>query len=170
MISINSLYKEVRWESLAVRRNKHKLCLFYKMPNNLTPSYFSSLFPVSVGNASKYILRNSNDLQTIDARMSLYYNSFLPSSIRAWNNLPTEAKKSESLNSFKHFLNSVKEPVPEYYYSSNRKSQILHIRLITNCSALNLDHFSKNLNDLPLCRCGSIEDVQHFFFHCRRAR
>lgn len=58
LVFINSLYKEVGWESLEVRRNKHKLCLFYKMSNNLTPSYLSSLVPVFVGNASRCNLRN----------------------------------------------------------------------------------------------------------------
>ena len=24
----------------------------------------------------------------------------------------------------------------------------------------------RNITDSPLCRCGSIEDSQHFFFHC----
>ena len=71
LISINSLYKEVGWESLAVRRNKHMICLFYKMSNNLTPSYLSSLVPVSVGKASRYNLRSSNDLQNIDGTNEL---------------------------------------------------------------------------------------------------
>ena len=57
--------------------------------------------------------------------------------------------------------------VPKHYYYGTRKAQILHMRLRTGCSSLNLDLFLKNITDSPLCRCGSIENSQHYFFHCR---
>lgn len=91
----------------------------------------------------------------------------MPSSIREWNNLPAEAKESTSVNSFKTFLKKDKQSIPIYYYYGNRKAQILHTRLRTNCSSLNLDLFVKNITDSPMCLCGSIENVQHFFFHCK---
>ena len=87
LISINNLYNEIKWDSLQKRRNDHKLSLFFKMKNNLTPTYLSSLVPESVGQTFRYNLRNSNDLLTIDVRTSLYSNSFLPSTVRDWNNL-----------------------------------------------------------------------------------
>ena len=71
------------------------------MLNNVTPLYLSSLVPESVSNISRYNLRNSNDLQTINARSNQYFSSFLPSSVRAWNNLSPEERQHESLNSFK---------------------------------------------------------------------
>ena len=77
-----------------------------------------------------------------------------------------EVRQSASVNSFKQSLNKNKTHVPKYYYSGSRQGQILHVRLRTNCSALNLDLFMRNITDSPLCRCGSIEDSQHFFFHC----
>ena len=46
------------------------------MMHNITPLYLSSLVPQSVSNLSRYNLRNSNDLQTIDARTNQYYNFF----------------------------------------------------------------------------------------------
>ena len=166
LVSINALYNEIQWDTLEKRRRDHKLTLFYKMQCNITPIYLSSLVPRPVSIISRYNLRNSNDLQTIDARTTQYYNSFLPSTVRSWNNLPIEVKQSASVSSFKQFLNKDKSQVPKYYYSGSRQGQILHVRLRTNCSALNLDLFLKNMTDSPLCRCGSIEDTQHFFFHC----
>ena len=121
---------------------------------NFTPPYLSSLVPHPVSTLSRYNLRNSNDLQAIDARTNQYYNSFLPSAVRSWNNLPVAAKESDSINSFKRFLNQNKTPVPKYYYMGNRKAQILHTRLRTNCSSLNMDLFLKNISDSPLCRGG----------------
>ena len=165
-MSLNALYNEIRWDTLEKRRNDHKLTLFYKKKCNIAPNYLSSLVPRSVSIISQYNLRNSNDLQTIDARTNQYYNSFLPSSVTNWNNLPVEVRQSASVNSFKQSLNKNKTHVPKYYYSGSRQGQILHVRLRTNCSALNLDLFMRNITDSPLCRCISIEDSQHFFFHC----
>ena len=66
------------------------------------------------------------------------------------------------------YLNKNREHTPKYFYTGNRKAQILHTRLRTNCSSLNLDLFLKNIADTPHCNCGtgSIEDQQHYFFHC----
>ena len=83
LVSNAALYKETRWDSLDERRRKHKLTLFYKMTNALSPLYLSSLVPQTVSNASRYNLRNSSDLQTVEARTSLFYNSFLLSAVRA---------------------------------------------------------------------------------------
>ena len=86
--------------------------------------------------------------------------------MRAWNSLPAEVKQSQTTHSFKYYLNKDKTAVPKYYYSKNRKAQILHTRLRTNCSSLNLDLFLQGITDSHKCRCGSIENSQHFFFHC----
>ena len=101
LISIQNLYKEIGWETLEKRRISHKLILFYKMYNNLTPDYLSSLVPSSVNEGSRYNLRNANDVQTINARTALYFNSFLPSVIREWNTLSENDKYVDSIDSFK---------------------------------------------------------------------
>ena len=166
LISLNALFREIQWESLQDRRHNHQLTLFHKMHTNLAPEYLTSLVPQPVGAASRYNLRNANNLQTITTRTNLYYQSFLPTTIRSWNNLPIEIKQADTVNFFKNHLIK-KQPVPKYYYVGNRRAQILHTRLRTNCSSLNIDLFNKNISDSPLCSCGSIEDAQHFFFHCR---
>ncbi|MCG8078251.1 MAG: reverse transcriptase family protein, partial [Candidatus Thiodiazotropha taylori] len=43
LCSIEKLLLDLGWESLQSRRNKHKLVLFYKALNGLTPSYLSDL-------------------------------------------------------------------------------------------------------------------------------
>ena len=166
LISLTNLYKEICWEKLQKRRDDHKLTLFYKMHNNLTPNYLSSLIPQQVEAISRYNLRNAQDIRNIRTRTSLYYNSFLPSTLRQWNDLSSETRQSTSLNSFKRLLKMDKISVPQYYYYGSRKAQMLHTRLRTGCSALNFDLFIKNISDSPMCVCGSIENVQHFFFHC----
>ena len=130
------------------------------MMHNTTPLYLSSLVPQSVSNLSRYNLRNSNDFQTIDARTNQYYNSFLPSSVRARNNLSVEAKQCESVNSFKCLLQKEKKQFPSIIIQGCRRGQILLTRLCTNCSLLNFDLFVKNISNSPLCLCGSIENAQ----------
>ena len=117
---------------------------------------------------SRYNLRNSDHLQTIDSRTNLYYNSFLPCTVRAWNSLPAEVKQSQTTHSFKYYFNKDKTPVPKYYYSKNRKAQILHTRLRTNCSSLNLDLFLKGITDSPIDVVDVVVLRTHntSFFHC----
>ena len=83
LVSLHSLYNDICWESLECRRNNHKLILFYKMVHNITPLYLSSLIQQSDSSISRYNLRSSNGLQTMDARTNQFYMSFLPSSVRA---------------------------------------------------------------------------------------
>ena len=68
---------------------------------------------------------------------------------------------------FKNVLNPGDKPiVPKHYLFGNRKEQVLHTRLRTNCSVLNYDLYMKNIIDSPLCRCNNIETVNHFFLGC----
>ena len=83
------------------------------MYNNLTPDYLSSLVPSSVNEVSHCNLRNANDVQTINTRTALYFNSFLPSVVREWNNTPDNDKYVESADSFKRQISWNKTPVPK---------------------------------------------------------
>ena len=42
LVSIENLYDETGWEKLETRRKNHKLTLFYKMFNNISPTYLST--------------------------------------------------------------------------------------------------------------------------------
>ena len=68
LASLHSLYADTGWESLASRREKHKLILYYKMQHGMTPEYLSSLVPPTVGSTARYPLRNESDLQTVPAK------------------------------------------------------------------------------------------------------
>ena len=97
IISINTLYKETGWDTFEKRRKNHKLTLFFKMSTNVSPSYLSSLVPQSVDHASSYNLRKSHNLRPIATRTNFYYNSFLPSVIRDWNELPVVVRQLDSV-------------------------------------------------------------------------
>ena len=166
LISIELLYKETGWEPLHKRRYKHNLCQVYKMVNDLTPNYLTSLIPATVANTSAYQLRDSENVRPLLTRTQLYYKSFLPSSIRNWNELPLNIRNSSSLTSFKRQLNKDNIKVPIYYSSGNRQLQIYHTRLRTNCSSLNQHLHSKNIIADPSCACGGVESTKHFLLQC----
>ena len=100
---------------------------------------------------SRKLSPNAENVQTIDSRTSQYFNSFLPSAVREWNNLPLETRRSDSVYSFKQSLNRGAPIVPKYYCSGNRKFQILHTMLRTKCSSLFYDLFLKIYKLLLYC-------------------
>ena len=106
LVSIQKLYEDVCWGRLETRRWKHKLVLFHKMYDNITPQYLSSLVSPLVQNVSRYNLRNADNLQSIHSRTTQYCNSFLPSVVRDWNSLPYADRNVDSTDSFKHRLKS----------------------------------------------------------------
>ena len=110
---------------------KYKLTLFYKIFSNLSPSYLSSLVPQPVNAASAYNLRNQKIFKACSHVLT----------IRDWSNIPLDTRNSGSIETFKRKLNHDATYVPKYYFTGNRKLQVLHTRLRTNCSSLHHDRF-----------------------------
>ena len=165
-MSFHALYREVIWDQLETRRRKHRLLLLYKMFNDFSPECLSSLIPPTVNTLSQYYLRNAPNIQTVDSRTAQYFNSFLPSSIREWYNLPLDIRNSDSVIIFKRKLNSDIMTIPWHFYAGNRRPQVLHTRLSTTFSSLNDDRFQKRITDSPLCLCGIVENTDHYVMRC----
>ena len=130
------------------------------MKSGLCPTYLSSLVPPSVG--------NNTVIQTIfrPSKQTHNYNSFLPSAVRLWNDLPDEIQNANTVASFKRGLSVNRHSPPAYYNAGKRLGQIYHSRLRTKCSSLNEHLFSRNIVDSSLCICGSVEDTKHFILEC----
>ena len=168
LVEIDKLYKELGWLKLSERRDLHKLFLFFKMNHVLSPLYLSNLLPLHVGELSSYRLRNAENYVGIHANTRAYAESFLPSTLQAWNNLPEAVLSADTLGAFKHFLTLVTPKVPAYYDCGDRLDQILYTRLRTECSSLNQHLFRRNLVQNPYCLCGEIENNKHFLLTCPR--
>ena len=121
LVSLQSLYQDVGWESLQNRRLKHKLNLFFKMQHDLTPLYLSFLVPPSVSETTRYNLRNADDYTTINCRTQLYYTSIVSSVVREWNGLPGAVKQISLLHSFKVFLNQDRTVILKYFNHGKEK-------------------------------------------------
>ena len=138
------------------------------MINGLCPDYLSSLVPPTVGNNTAYSLHNASDYKYIRSNTQLYYNSFLPSVVRDWNELPHTTRNAPSISAFKRSLNSTLIGVLLFYPDGKRIGQIYHSRLRMDCNSLNHHLLSKNIIDSPLCICGRPETTKHYLFDCNR--
>ena len=137
------------------------------MHRKLTPPYLYCLIsrPINIS----YNIRNIDEhyIQPVTALKTVYYNSFLPSSIRLWNNLDSSTKACPSISAFKHMVNKMTKQ-KSYYCTGTRKGQVLHARLRMRCSNLNSDLVSRYISDNSACACGHpIENAEHFLLHCQ---
>jgi hypothetical protein len=81
------IYKELGWDSLAERRKRRTLQMFYNVQNNNAPRYLYDLIPPTIQSTTVYPLRNGSDIIISFCRLSNSYDSFIPSTIRQRNSL-----------------------------------------------------------------------------------
>jgi hypothetical protein len=140
------------------------------MMNNLVPQYLKNLLPPQHGRPGIRNLRsNENHLIPVPfTRTESFRRSFIPFTIRLWNNLDKKLRDCPSLNAFKCALKGLKNKANKLFYFGKRVPSVHHARLRIGCSKLNA-HLSLNLHVIPSpqCQCGSpYEDPNHFFFSC----
>ena len=58
---------------------------------------------------------HSHNTHLVNARTSHYYNSFLPSAVRDWNNITDEHRNVDSAVAFKNVPGRDKPVVPKHY-------------------------------------------------------
>ena len=69
------LYEELGWESLSDRRWQRRLSTFYKISNNMTPSYLRDHIPPSVDRITS---TRSNSLRAPLVRTDRFSNNLSP--------------------------------------------------------------------------------------------
>ena len=101
--SSEKLYQELGLESPRSRRWLRKLCLFYKIDKNKSPSCLYSSIP---GSVKFYSTRSSqiDNISNIKTRSNFFKNYFFPSTITEWKKLDRDICNSDSLNVFKLYL------------------------------------------------------------------
>ena len=170
-VSLNKLYKEFGWLSLAERRQQ-KLSFMFKSRSDLLPTYISDLMPPLVRNISNYPLRNMNNYSVPFARTEIFKKSCIRSAITLWNAADNSLKDSNTLHSFKYQMKkpfAITSKVPSYYASGNRRLSVLHARIRNNCSNLNLDLFNNFLRPDPTCSCQvEPKNAEHYFLICHK--
>ena len=166
--SSERLYQELGLESLRSRRWPRKLCLFYKIYKNKSPSYLYNLIPDRVKFYSTRSSQNDN-ISNLKTRGNFFRNSFFPSIITEWNKLDRDIRNRDSLNVFKlsllKFVRSVENSVFEI---NNSYGLILLTKLRLGLSHLRYRKFRHNFQDCinPICVCGlEIETATHLLLH-----
>jgi hypothetical protein len=159
------LYKEVGWEPLKIRRDNRCLIMFYKMVNNLVPTYLSQLVPHQIQHSVTYNLRKRDQLQVPFARTVRYFNYFTVSTSRRWNSLDPTLRNSSSLNQFKSALKRLNGyRTNKLYLIGLPQAHIHHTRLRLGLSGLYGHlHGYHIIQDgkCPYCYLG-VEDAKHY--------
>lgn len=131
----------------------------------LTPSYLTSLVPLTRNESTGRVLRNHANISTPSDRLTTYNNSFFPSTISAWNALPAAVRTPPNISSIKHH-NHTTTPIT-YISKSNLRASIIYCQMRYSCSPLNDHLFRRHIFTDPTCPCSlAPETTCHFFLHC----
>ena len=162
--NLDSLYSEVSWPNLEQRRENHKITTVGKLVIKRFPNYLWQDYQIFYNNA------RANRINTFAVPQSAheYYDkSFVPSSIKLWNQLPSAIRCINSYDALKaRVKNRVSKDIPKYYYWGTRKLSILHTKLRLGCSDLMSDKYMIGIANSDLCTCGEVEDANHFLLEC----
>ena len=158
--SHEKLYMETNWPTLKERRNAIKLKNFMKIINNDTPNYLTALLPDTLG-VTRPGSRNADHFKLVKTRTETYRNSFIPSSVKVWNQLDS---KDRTVNYVHSLCDTKTNPL---FYEGSRDINVKHSQLRMECSKLNAHLFSLHVTDSPACNCGfNLEDCNHYLLAC----
>ena len=163
--SREKLYDELGWESLS-NRWARRLVIFYNIRNDVTPSYLAEHIPKR--NELDISLRNRNVNMPL-TRTERYTNSFVPYTIKAWENLENKAESKPSAQSFKKCLNDFSRlPGHSLFGICDKYGIKLLTKIRVSFSDLRDHRFNHNFNgESPLCQCGIEDETSaHFFLRC----
>ena len=147
--------------------------MFHSIVNGTAPVYLCNLLPPTIQSTTVYPLRNGGDIIVPFCRLSLTRDSYIPSTIRKWNNLNQSLRSVSSIDKFNTELKKLdgfnKHPVPKYFSYGPRKLNVILTQLRCSASFLNFDLYRVNILSDPSCQCGAdIEDARHFPLECPR--
>jgi hypothetical protein len=164
-----NLMKELGWDTLGTRRELQRTCLMYKIQNKIAPLYLISACPPLVREISTYNLRNAENISLPAGKRTGYVNSFMPNSVRLWNNLDRSIKSRTSIDSFKYHLKKKKCIKGNKLYSKfNGRKAINHTRIRLGLSGLKAQRHDYNHVPVSTCdHCGARkEDAMHYLLQC----
>ena len=169
--STDKLRSDLGWNSLKDRRKIHRIQFLHKLLLNDIPQYIQDTLPNRRNLNTTRELRNLNQRVEPMTRTSNFKNSFLPSTIKLYNELPETIRALQSHKLLKKYIFdhlSIKQP-PKYYMYGNKIFNSLLTQLRVNMSSLNGHAHQILRSDTPFCSCGhQNENTKHFLIHCPR--
>ena len=70
--------QETGWEDMKIRRAIDKLLLYFKIVNNICPSYLTESLPFQVSERTNYSLRTASNYSLFSSRTERFKRSFSP--------------------------------------------------------------------------------------------
>ncbi|KAK3094514.1 hypothetical protein FSP39_002723, partial [Pinctada imbricata] len=101
---VTSMLHQLDWEPLAHRRARNRVIMLYKITHHIVEVPVHHLIHLS---NTRTRGSSANNIRHISTRVDVYKYSFLPATIRLWNNIPPSVRGSPSLNTFRSVLLSV---------------------------------------------------------------
>ena len=166
--SSKKLDQYIRLESLKSKRWRRKLCHFYKILTEKSPSYLFSFFP----NLNRvHETRHSNNILVkpdiaIHVKHDDFKNSFFSSSISEWKKVGWKIRNSESLSTFEKSLLNFKQSCTNNIHNPCGIKLLGRLRLGFSylCDQKFRDSFQDPLK--PLCGSGNdTKTITHFFLY-----
>ena len=114
-----------------------------------------------------YNLRDPQPLRPRASRLTMTYNSYFPSTTRAWNLLPDSTRNVQSATVFKQLICGTNKFNPYHRLCTNKYGIWLScIRM--GLSALNYHRYQYNFINSPICTsCNDAnETAYHYFISC----
>ena len=164
------LYENLGWESLNLRRELRRLCMFHEIITYEEPAY---LFEIIKDHKPNSRLRGigATNLRTFPCRTDKFKSSFFPSTTEKWNCLDNASKNLTLKPAFKsEILKRIRPKRKEMFGIDDRDGQKWLTQLRVRLSPLHSHKFHHNFADTitPMCLIhDGIEDTEHFLLHCR---
>ena len=96
--SVTAMLKDLGWQTLKDRRKKARLCMMYKINSGQVHIKFERLKKLDKRSGRRK--GNSEMFERVVCRRNYRNETFLPKTIREWNELPDDIVQSTSLGSF----------------------------------------------------------------------
>ena len=104
--SVTDMVQNLRWETLDQRRKMAKATMFFKTTRGLVDVEIdlktSNMTSKTRGHDQRFIVPTS--------KINCHLQSFIPSTVRSWNNLPSDLVEAHNIEEFKRVLNYIKIP------------------------------------------------------------
>ena len=164
--SREKVYSELGLTSLYDRRRFHRLTLFFKILNQLTPEYLRHYLPAAI----RRLRTTRTNRNVAPARTLKFRYSFFPDTSNSWNLLSSFIKSSTSLYIFKKRYMEFFRVNSNSTYSIYNPTGLKYLtRLRVGLSHLCVHKYNHNFNDTPsnFCSCSNVpESVEHFLLYC----
>ena len=167
--SHKQLLLEVGLPLLEKRRHSQKIQFIYKANRRLLPDYLKNKIPPKMGDLNEYNTRFKDNIQVPLSHKNYMLKSYIPSSIKAWNDTTIDIKRALSLQSLKAKLSDLYGSTSYHLYlSEDGNGAVNHSRMRMGLSALNAHRRKYNFIERGNCEmCNHCsETTDHFFLTC----